>query len=532
MKKKIVLWGTDAQEQRVLIALALQAAENKVDLYTFPESIATEEFVKQMHSEWRDGKEVAFPEGFTHQVRPLAISESLLPDDIKTDRADLISRAQTEWHFVVLSGKLHQAYQTELEDFKEKIGQMTAYDSATWNSLKGFWDKVQKQIRDRNLLREHIEPLREETNGLFDRLKELRASLDAEFEKRSNEAFTSFSSTLEDIENRITNSKKYKAIFNELKSVQSKFKGTKMSKEHRNKLWNRLDAAFKSVKEKQFGKDATNDSPVDRLNRRVQGLTGAMEKMQKSINRDNKDLEYENKRIANSDGQLEAQIRQAKIAMVQERIRSKQEKLEDMKKTMEDLHKRIEKEKVREEKRQEAQKRKEAQKAAKEKIAQEIEHAKENMEAEKDKLSEAASAINENKKEKSDSSNEAVNMANAVMKTLGESIGDVVDTAKAVAEVIGEKLEEQLEEVKETVQEYAAAAKETVEETIEEIQENMQDKEADTSIPTAEIMSDAAAIATAVDAMTDVATEPTTTSEAEGTSDAEEEKAPSDDTEA
>ncbi len=42
MKNKVVVWGTNAENEKVLIALELQAEANKVMLYTFPEAIAPE----------------------------------------------------------------------------------------------------------------------------------------------------------------------------------------------------------------------------------------------------------------------------------------------------------------------------------------------------------------------------------------------------------------------------------------------------------------------------------------------------------
>lgn len=444
MKTKLVLWGTDANELKVLIAISLRALENKIDIWTFPEDTVTEEFGKRMMDEWRVGKDLEFPEGYTHMERELTISEGLLPDDLKVTRGDLIQRAQTEWHFAVLSAKLNEAYQTEFAELKEKIDKLTSYDSSAWDSLKVFWNKVQSQVRDKNLFREHADNLRDGTNELFAKLKALRNTLDEEFNTLSKEHFEKFHATLEGIEKRISEGMNLTVIFDELKKIQREFKDTKFNKEHRSKLWQKIDDAFKSVKEKKFGNNAYNEStPLDRIQRRYDGLLSAIEKMERSIQRDRDDLAFQNKKVENSEGQLEAQIRQAKIKMIAERIRSKEEKLSDMLKTKAELEAKITSLQAKAAKEKEMQ---EAKKAAKEKIASQIKDAEESRsEADEEKLKKAAEAIKDKKSPSDDS------LLGAISTTMSETLEDVVDTIKAVAEVVGDKIEEKVEEIKEDI---------------------------------------------------------------------------------
>lgn len=464
MKTKLVLWGTNEKDERVLIAVQLRPADNNVDLYVFPENITGNDLEKRLMDDWRLGKEVEFPEGHTHMERELSISDSLLPDNLKVQRGDIIQRAQTEWHFVVLSAKLNDVYKTELAEIKEKIESLTSYDSAQWESLKSFWNKVQGQIRERNLFREHANSLRETTNGLFDQLKKLRASLDEEFQSKSKEGAAHFNNVLGDIEKKIVDGLNLQGLFNDLKNLQKDFKDTKLTREHRNKVWERLDKAFKMVKEKRFGPQVNQDnSPMERLKRRYDGLLSAIEKMERSIKRDKGDLEFQGRRIENSEGQLEAQIRKAKTKMIEERIRSKEEKLAEMMTTKTELEKRIASQEEKDKAMAEKAKMKEAQNIAKtkakEKIAAKIEQDKVAREGDADALAKAATAMKAGKaKSKAkakpaaeSSSTEA--LIGAVGTTMGEALEDVIDTVKAVAEVVSDKVGNAIEELKEAVEE-------------------------------------------------------------------------------
>ncbi len=464
MKTKLVLWGTDANEKKILIAIGLRALENKVDIWSFPENIVTEEFEKTLMDKWRNGQEVEFPEGKTHQERELSLTEGILPDDIKINRGDLVQRAQTEWHFAVLSAKLSEAYQTEFNDLKEKVEQLSAYDSAIWESLKVFWSKVQTQVRDKNLFREHADSLRDGTNDLFTKLKSLRSTLDEEYNKLSKEHFENFNSILAAIDKRISEGMNLTVIFEDLKTLQKDFRETKFNKEHRSKIWQKIDDAFKSVKEKRFGSNAFNESsPVDRIQRRYDGLMNAIQKMERSIKRDKDDLEFQNRKIETSEGQLEAQIRQAKIKMIDERIRSKEEKFKDMLKTQKELEAKMASLKAKAAKQEEIDA---AKKAAKDKIASQIKTAEGSISDEDaEKLKKAADAL-KGKKEAPPKKEESI--LGTIGVAMSETLEDVVDTIKAVAEVVGDKIEDKVEEIKEDMAKASEKAKEAAKSEEEE----------------------------------------------------------------
>jgi len=448
MKTKIVLWGNNEKDEKLLVAIQLKPDDNKINIYTFPEAIATEEFYNQMMNLWRAGNEVQFPEGHGVIEKELSITEDILPETIRVERTDLINRAKTEWHFVVLSSKLHQSYKTELEDFKEKVGKLEAFEASVWDEMKQFWNKIQEQAREKNLFRGHADELREITNSIFESLKGLKKAMNKEFDDISKTNSSRFFTILEKIEDRIEKGLGLQPIFNELKSVQTDFKNADLTKSDRSKVWKRLDGAFKKVKEKKFGSAGPAKTGFERANRRYDGLVSAITKMQSSIDRDKKDMGFQNKRIANTDGQLEMQIRQAKMKMIEERVRSKEEKLADMMKTKGELEQKMEREKKREEEKKVKQEIKAQETKVKEKIAQDIEAKKEDMQGDESKLEKAAEQIKEGKQKKGTGARSSVSGVKSEVSAVS-SVVSGISNDESVSDKNSEKTEDVVEKTDE-----------------------------------------------------------------------------------
>ncbi len=494
MKSKLVLWGSNAQDEKCLIAVSLRADENKVDIWTFPESVATEDFYQKMMKEWRDGSGMEMTDATTHIERDLSLSDSLLPDDMKVERGDVVQRAQSEWHFAVLSSKLNESYENQLTELKERVGKLESFDQPTWDKLKEFWDKVQEQVRDRNLFRDHADRLRNNLNELFGEMKTMRSKLDDEFQSLSKEAHDKFFAALDEVERKMESGARVPVLFDELRKLQSMFRESKtLTREHRNKVWDKLDGTFKAVKQKRFGGKPGGDpnakgggSMLQGTQHRLDGLLTAIDKMEQSIRRDRNDLDFQMHKINTTDGQLEAQIRQAKLKMIEERVHSKEEKLNEMTATKIELEKRIGSLKEKEARRA-------AQEAAKEKIVGEMKAAAEAREDVAEKLDKAAEEISTAKGKKAPkaakveeplAAEEPVaaetpadeeapkteaprteSILGAVSTIMGESFDDIVDTVKAVASVIGDKIEEAIDDLKEDFHEATtpeAPAEETV----------------------------------------------------------------------
>ena len=429
MKNRIVFWGKNENSEKFLLALELLADEGKVNVISFPEALVSEEFNQTLTKEWRDGKTVDFPEGFTSTLVELTVTGSILPVGITAEKMDLVTRAQAEWNFSILSSRLFRSYQSELNEFKDKVERALNFDKNMWDELKSFWDRVQEQARDKSLFREHSEHLRQETNELFGKLKDLRGKLDEEFDRTSKTLYEDIVAKLGDIENKVREGIRLQPLFDELKDIQKKIREVKLNRDHRNKIWDKLDATFKVLKEKRFGPETADDNnPLVRIQKRYEGLMAAIDKMESSVGRDIEELNFQNGKVNTSFGQLEAQIRQAKVAMVEERVRSKKEKLTEMYATKTELDRKMEQLQEKEKRKADEMLKEDAKKAAQEKIANEIaaaNAAREKVKGEKESLFDAATSI------------------------LGDSITDMVDTVKAVAEVVEDRIEDKIDEIKE-----------------------------------------------------------------------------------
>ncbi|MFN0213874.1 MAG: hypothetical protein ACKVT2_06420 [Saprospiraceae bacterium] len=429
MKNKIVIWGSNAENEKVLIALELKSETSKVLVHVIPESIMDDAFAQKMMQDWRDGNaEVTFPEGSQTLERELSITDSILPEGLKVDRTDLVQRAQTEWHFIVLSDKLYAAYKQELAEFKEKIDSLSTYDNTIFTSLRSFWDKVQNQSRERNLYRQHADELRDGINALFEHIKLARKRVNSEFNEASKSVYSNFSKALDEIEESIASgSAKFGAVFDELKKMQREYHNTRMSNEHRNKLWERLDAAFKRAKERKFGPEVNAGTVADRHDKRLSGLEDAIKRLEESLRRDDEELAFQREKVNASEGQLEAQIRGAKIKMIEERVNGKRERLAELTKARADVQRQAN-----------TAHEKEARIAAKEAERQQIEAKKaaikSEIEAETHAKAEAAAASPATEKEES--------ILEAASNLLSDVLLDALDTAKAVASVAADKAEE------------------------------------------------------------------------------------------
>lgn len=435
MKNRITIWGEEDELGKVFLGLELLVVENKVRIYIFPQESITEDFVESMDKKWRNGEKIEFSAAQTIE-RDLTINGHILPENIKVKRPEIISRAQTEWHFTVLSSKLSKIYSDELAELKEKIEKIEEYNAGLWNELKAFWSKVQDQIQDNNIVRSHANELRSESNQLFTKLKGLRKKLDEQYKSTSKESARIINEKLVDIEKRISEGAVLKPLFDELRDLQNKFKSESLTRDDRNHLWNKIDKAFKTIKAKRYGdKKEGGRGQVSRLEQRYKGLLGAINKMQSSLGRDRGDLNFQDRRIKDTDGQLEVQLRQAKKMMIEERIKSKTIKLDDMLATQKQLEAKIEAENKRAEKRKEKEEIEKVKKALHKEVHEKI-ITDQDARADDKAIQRAAEKLAEGKSTVEIAAAKIEQHVDEVVDRIEDIFEDAVDTVKAITHIL------------------------------------------------------------------------------------------------
>jgi len=278
-----------------------------------------------------EGEVFEFPKG-TQEVTPNLNAESLLPEDIRSDEAGKIRIKQNEWAYTLLTAKLWESYLHELEELKKKAAELAQYDRQLFDDAKSFWERVLEHRKERDISQERLDKIKDDVNSIFEKLKTFRKTESAEFEAASVKQRDEVIAKLEDLKKRATEKANFKALLEELKTLQNDSRKNRYSKADDVQLRKVFDSVFQHINEQRnhFFNDMTAS--------RVKGLNEVIDKMEQSLARDRKDLEYMQKKSESPKiSSLEAQLIKVKTNMLNETMASKEEKLKDIRSTLEKL---------------------------------------------------------------------------------------------------------------------------------------------------------------------------------------------------
>lgn len=342
MQSRFTANGLTADDKEVILAYQLKEDEFKVDLYIVPKKSLKGDLQQQLETQWVAGDAFEFPETAVF-INPNLNAESLLPDDIRSEEAGKIRIKQNEWAYTLLTAKLWESYLNELDVLKKKAAELVQYDRQLFDDAKSFWERVLEHRKERDISQDGLDKIKDDVNSIFEKLKTFRKTESAEFEAASGKLRDEVLAKLEELKKKVTEKANFKALLEELKTLQNESRKNRYSKADDAQVRKASDSLFHYINDQRnhFFNDVTAS--------RVKGLNEVIEKMEQSLNRDKKDFEYMQKKGDSSKvSSLEMQLLKVKSNMLQETINSKEAKLKDIRLTLENLLKQVNKGKKKE----------------------------------------------------------------------------------------------------------------------------------------------------------------------------------------
>jgi len=331
MQSRFITTGNVKDTQDVILAYELKEAEFRLDLHVIPKKALSKELMDKLSTDWVNGGEFSFPEG-TEIIYPDINADSILPEDIKSDKTGEIRHKQNEWAVQLLTNKLWESYLLELEKLKQRATQLTSYDKGLFDDAKSYWERVLEHKKERNITQERLDKIKEDVNAIFEQLKTFRKTENAEYEKSSNAARDIIAAKLNAIKERATEKANFKTLHEDIKAVQNEFRNQRFMKSDETAVRKSFDDAFHYIGEQR------NKYFSDKFETRISGLKDVIFKMEKGLERDRKDMQYFESKANNPRIQsLELQLLKVRIRQIKETITSKEDKLKDIEKTLEGI---------------------------------------------------------------------------------------------------------------------------------------------------------------------------------------------------
>ena len=333
-KNRFATKALNQKDEPILVALELNVNNMNIEVRYFPTSTIKEDEIEDFIKKFGTGEELSFPESTTLENRSFT-EESLLPNNIRIEgKSGAIRQLQNEWSYLLLNAKLFEQFNAQLEDIKIKAAELKGFSSELFDEAKEFWEKVLEYKKEREISQEKLAYFKEEINGVFDHLKKLKESLLKEKDAASEKIRTEFSEIFTSIDARLEeHGVRFNTIMEELKSLHTRLRGEDIKRDIKNILFDDIQARYDRVKVKR------EEVLGGANNSRIDGLTQALDRTQKSLSMDVRDLDFNTKKLDSVDSKLELQLREAKIKVLKDRIASKEEKVADIQKNLNKLTK-------------------------------------------------------------------------------------------------------------------------------------------------------------------------------------------------
>ncbi|MBK6273947.1 MAG: hypothetical protein IPF58_04255 [Saprospirales bacterium] len=346
MNTRLVLNGEIGTDRTALIAINLDEATAKIHIYAFTKEVVTKEIQDKLFVEWKNGGEYDFPASAIHWEVD-ANSDSILPENVKVDRPEIVLQSQHKWSKKLMSSKINQLLDDETKLLEEKASSVAEYDQTLWDKTKTQWEKITSYQKKNEITWEQTTVLKEKINSIFDALKAVKR-INSENDDQANAALVkNITKRIDDLQSKLIYSDQWKFIFDELKKIQAELKDVAIKWNHKRNLYNRVNAIYDDLKKYRATEIiAKSQTRITQLKQILNGLKDSIER-----DDDNFKMQVEKMQHYTRGKITESEIK-TRFSYILERVEEKRKKAEGIKLTIEQLKNEIAKEKQQQQERE------------------------------------------------------------------------------------------------------------------------------------------------------------------------------------
>jgi hypothetical protein len=353
MNTRLVLWGEIGTDRKALVALYLDEVAAKIHIYALPKEEVTKEIQDALFVEWKNGGEFSFPEDALHWEID-ANSDSILPEEVKVDRVDIVLQSQHKWGKKLMSSKINQLLTDEVKLLEEKTAVLAEYEQAAWDRAKTQWEKIASYQKKNEISWEQTMVLKDKINTIFEALKAIKR-INNENEDQANVALIKkYEKQIEELQSKLIYNDQWKYIFDELKKIQAELKDASLRWNHKRNIYNHINVVFDDLRKYRM------TEVVSKTQDRILQLNKILKGLKDSIARDNESYQQQVEKMQHyTRGKLSVEELQQRFGNILERTKEKETKADGIQQTIVQLKAQIDKEKKQHEEREQQRLKKE-----------------------------------------------------------------------------------------------------------------------------------------------------------------------------
>lgn len=353
MNTRLVLWGEIGTDRKALVALYLDEVAAKIHIYALPKEEVTKEIQDALFVEWKNGGEFSFPANALHWEID-ANSDSILPEEVKVDRVDIVLQSQHKWGKKLMSSKINQLLTDEVKLLEEKTAVLAEYEQAAWDRAKTQWEKIASYQKKNEISWEQTMVLKDKINTIFEALKAIKR-INNENEDQANVALIKkYEKQIEELQSKLIYNDQWKYIFDELKKIQAELKDASLRWNHKRNIYNHINVVFDDLRKYRM------TEVVSKTQDRILQLNKILKGLKDSIARDNESYQQQVEKMQHyTRGKLSVEELQQRFGNILERTKEKETKADGIQQTIVQLKAQIDKEKKQHEEREQQRLKKE-----------------------------------------------------------------------------------------------------------------------------------------------------------------------------